>query len=358
MCILRPIRLAVVLLCAASPLAGQSLMYRSPNLSGTWVPDPGVVQFDFVHRFYVGDAASGHFVLNYPTFTLATGLGRGLSVGAWFGTHSLAGTGRGAVSTNETEVYARWRMWGGPEGTDGAHVAVTPAYDFLARSVDGELSLDYTRGPVTLEGAARVLSKPLGASTGARAAVAGGAVVRLTRVIALSGDVGSMLGPTVKAAWSAGLQFQIPGTPHTFALEVSTAQTSSIQGNSIGTVQTKKPLYGFEFTIPLHLDRFAPWFHPHRGESAAGAANLPPAAATVEVTSMHFRGDTVTVSAGQVVEWVNRDPLDHSVTLDDGSMASPLIHPGARFRIVFDHAGTFSYHCTPHPFMKGVVVVK
>jgi plastocyanin len=202
------------------------------------------------------------------------------------------------------------------------------------------------------------MSHPLGDTTGARAALAGGAVVRLTRYVALSADVGSMLSPTVKAAWSAGLQFQIPGTPHTFALEVSTAQTSSIQGNSIGTVQTGKPLYGFEFTIPLHLNRFAPWFHPHRGEVSAAAANMPPAAATVEMKSMHFGSDTVTVSAGQAVEWVNGDPLDHSVTLDDGSMASPLIHPGARFRIVFDHAGTYAYHCTPHPFMKGVVIVK
>lgn len=356
MCLLRPSRLAIVLLCAASPLAGQSLLYRSPNLSGTWVPDPSVVQFDFVHRFYVSPAPS-HTVTNFPTFTVATGLGRGLAVGAWFGTRSLAGTGRSAASLNETEVFARWRMWGGPEGSDGAHVAVTPAYDFLARSADGELSLDYTRGPITLEGAARVLSKPLGASTGARAALAGGAVVRLTRYVALSADVGSMVGPTVKAAWGVGLQFLIPGSPHTFALEVSTAQTNSIQGNSIGT-GISKPLYGFEFTIPLHLGRFAPWFHPHRGDAAGAAANLPPAGATLDMKDLHFGSDTVTVSAGQAVEWVNNDPLDHSVTLDDGSMASPLIHPGARFRFVFDHAGTFSYHCTPHPFMKGVVVVK
>ncbi|HEY6808364.1 MAG TPA: plastocyanin/azurin family copper-binding protein [Gemmatimonadales bacterium] len=357
MCILRPHRLAVALLCAAAPLAGQSLLYRSPNLTGTWVPEPAVVQFDFVHRFYVAPASSGHFVINYPTFTLATGLARGVSLGAWFGTHSLAGSRRGAVSSNETEVFARWRAWGAPEGTEGAHLAITPAYDFLARSADGELSLDYSRGALTLEGAARIMSRPLGDTTGARAALAGGAVVRLTRYVALSADVGSMLSPTVKAAWSAGLQFQIPGTPHTFALEVSTAQTSSIQGNSIGTVQTKKPLYGFEFTIPLHLGRFAPWFHPHRGD-AAPAANQPPAAATVDVTSMHFAADTVTISAGQAVEWVNGDPLDHTITLDDGSMGSPLIHPGARFRYVFDHAGTFAYHCTPHPFMKGVVVVK
>src|SRR2546427_8548786 len=44
--------------------------YRSANLGGTWVIDPGVVQFNFVHRFYVAPGPS-HAVVNNPTFTLA-----------------------------------------------------------------------------------------------------------------------------------------------------------------------------------------------------------------------------------------------------------------------------------------------
>ncbi len=35
----------------AAPLSAQSLLYRSPNLGGTWTPDPGVVQINFAHRF-------------------------------------------------------------------------------------------------------------------------------------------------------------------------------------------------------------------------------------------------------------------------------------------------------------------
>ena len=57
----------------ASPLPAQSLLFRSPNLAGTWVPEAGVVQFNFLHRFYVGGAPT-HSVVNFPTFTLAVGL--------------------------------------------------------------------------------------------------------------------------------------------------------------------------------------------------------------------------------------------------------------------------------------------
>src|SRR5882724_13717705 len=69
-CLMKHASLAVLaaVVLAAAPLRGQSLLYRPPNLGGTWVPDPGVVQFNFVHRFYVADAAGAHKVTNFPTF--------------------------------------------------------------------------------------------------------------------------------------------------------------------------------------------------------------------------------------------------------------------------------------------------
>src|SRR5256884_4030225 len=155
--------LALLVLAAApagTPLAAQSLLYRGPNMGGTWVPDAAVVQFNFLHRFYVTPGPS-HAVINYPSFTLAAGLGHDISFGGWFATKSLAGTGAGAQSTNETEVFVRWRAIGA-EGREGFSVAITPAYDLLAKSVDGELGVDWTRGRVTLEAAARGISRELG----------------------------------------------------------------------------------------------------------------------------------------------------------------------------------------------------
>ena len=346
------------LVCAlavlAAPLSAQSLLFRSPNLSGTWVPSPGVVQFNFLHRFYVAPAAGGHGVVNFPTFTLATGIARRVAIGAWFATKSPVGVGRGALSSNETEVFARWRAFGGAEGTEGLHASVTPAYSMLAHSLDGELGLDYTIGSLTVEGAARFAAKPLGASGGARAAFAGGAVARLNQYIAFSADVGSFVSPTVRAAWSVGVQVGIPSSPHTFAFEISNAAASTIQGNSIGG---PLKLYGFEFTIPLHLSRFSPWFHKSKTAAVAGDVSAP-IGATITINAMKFPADTIVITTGQAVRWNNTDPLGHTITFDGGEPGSELINPGGAFVHRFDHAGTFAYHCTPHPFMKGVIVVK
>jgi amicyanin len=340
---------------AATTLDAQSLLFRSPNLAGTWVPEPDVVQFNFLHRFYVtpATAGSGHFVINSPTFTLSTGVTHRIAIGTWFATKSFVGAGRGATSTDETELFARWRAFGGAEGTEGLHVAVTPAYSMLAKSADGELAADYTIGALTIEGAARYASKALGLSKG-RAAFAGGAVARLSRYFALSADIGSFVSPTVRAAWSAGIQVLIPNSPHTFAFEVSNVTASTIQGNSIGSSQR---LYGFEFTIPIHLRRFAPWFHKG-GSSAVTGDVAAPLGATVTIGAMKFPTDTVVISVGQAVRWNNTDPLGHTVTFDNGEPGSALIDPNGSYVRRFDHAGAFTYHCTPHPFMKGVVVVK
>lgn len=343
---------ALVLL--AAPVSAQSLLYRSPNLSGTWVSAPGVVQFNFLHRFYVYPASAGHFVVNSPTFTLTTGVVQRVAVGAWFATRSPVGSGRGAGSNNETEVFARWRLLGGPEGSAGFHASVTPAYSFLAQSVDGELGADYTIGALTVEGAARIAQKPLGASGGARAAFAGGAVARINRYVALSADLGSFVSPTVRAAWSVGITAAIPNSPHTFAFEVSNAPASTIQGNSIGGSQR---LYGFEFTIPLHLSRFGVWFHKSASAAVAGDVNAP-VGATITISAMKFPQDTIVVTAGQAVRWNNADPLGHTITFDGGEPGSELINPGNAYVHRFDRPGTYAYHCTPHPFMKGVVVVK
>ncbi|HET7295589.1 MAG TPA: plastocyanin/azurin family copper-binding protein [Gemmatimonadales bacterium] len=344
--------LSVLLVCAAAvPLGAQSLMYRPPNLGGTWVPDGGVVQFHVSHRFYVAPAAGSHKITNFPTFTLALGLGRDLAIGTHYGTNSFVV--QNPYRPNETEAYARWRVIGG-EGKDGFAVSVTPAYNFAAHSADGELGVDYTVGRLTLSGAARGMSKAFGVDT-ARAAFAGGVAARVTDYIALSADVGSFVSPAVRAAWSVAVDFVIPGSPHTFSLQASNATTSTIEGNSIGF---GKMLYGFEFTIPLHLKRFAPWFHGSPKPVAFGAPAGTAVAADVRMTALKFRADTVTISAGQAVRWTNDDPLEHTVTFAGAEAGSPPIPSHGTYVRRFDQPGTYAYHCTPHPFMTGVVVVK
>ena len=353
---MKRVSLALLVLAAppvATPLAAQSLLYRPPNLGGTWVPDGGVVQFNFLHRFYVFPGPS-HFVENHPTFTLVAGFGHNIAFGGRFATKSITGGG-GEQSSNETELYARWRAYGA-EGRPGFAVAVTPAYNLLAKSLDGELGVDWTQGPVTLHGAARAVSRRLGDPATGAGAFAGGFDVRLTRYIGLSADIGSFVSPAGRAAWSAAIDLLIPGSPHTFSLQVSNAQSATIQGASIGyaAVGAGHVLYGFEFTIPLHLKRFSPWFH------GTGRPKLvvPEGAAVVKITQYKFATDTVRIPAGATVVWANDDVAEHTVTFDGTEPGSPTIAPSGTFSHRFDRPGTYPYHCTPHPFMKGVVVVK
>src|SRR2546422_2647126 len=155
------------LLVAPALLAGQASLDRPPNLLGTWVPDPAVLQFNFLHRFYVSPAPS-RSVLNFPTFTFALGLPQRIALGTRYSTRAET-----PGKTNEIEVFARWRVLSG--GHRPIAVAVTPAWDGSSKSVNGELSVDWTRRHLTLSGAVRGMTQPFGAKP-AKAALAGGAV--------------------------------------------------------------------------------------------------------------------------------------------------------------------------------------
>jgi len=350
--------LGPVLSMLAVPLAlpGQLRLDRTPNLSGTWVADLGVLQFNFQHRFYVFPEAQQHSVVNFPTFTFALGLPARVNLGTRYSTRSET-PGHG----NEIELFGRWRILGGP--TAPIAVAVTPAWNAIARSADGELGVDWSYGHVTLSGALRGMTKPFGAKP-AKAALAGGAVIRLNNYVALSGDVASFVSPdsTQKAAWSGGLLLLIPGSPHTFSLHASNVSVNTIEGSSKrgSFFGLAKVVYGFEFTIPLHFKRFAPWFRPGGGAKPAAAGERGAAAATIRMAQIKFQADSIAIGAGQIVRWVNEDPLDHTVTFDTAGAppGSQLVPKGGSYAVRFDTPGVYAYHCTPHPFMKGVVVVK
>ncbi len=84
-----------------------------------------------------------------------------------------------------------------------------------------------------------------------------------------------------------------------------------------------------------------------------------PASASVEIKNFAFNPGTVTVKVGTKVTWTNNDSAPHTVTSDSGSPlnSKSILSPGQSFSYTFTTAGTFPYHCTIHPTMKGQVVV-
>ena len=337
-------------LVASAP--GQSTLERGPNLTGTWTVPTGVLQFNFIHRFRVGPAPV-HKVTNSPTFVFAAGPTSWLTFAARYASNSLT-TGDG-TKPNELEALIKWRVIGGP-GRGPITVAAIPAYNFTTKSADGEVAVDYTTRWLTLSAAGRALASPYDIDE-ARFAVAGGAALRLNDYVAVTGDIAALterLSPSEPnvAAWGVALQFAIPGSGHTVSLHATNSAVNTLEGASAGGSDV---LYGFEFTIPIRLARFAPLFSGRaRRQSADDGA---PAAETIEIREFRFPSDTITVRIGEAVRWVNLDPVEHTVTFTEGGGGSHFFGLRESYRRVFDRAGVYPYHCTPHPFMRGVVKV-
>ncbi len=332
----------------------QSLMDRSPNVSGDWVGASGTLYFNFVHRFATSGAPERK-VSNVPTFLVAAGLPMRLFAGFNYSTNSTLAP----RFPNEWELFARWMPLSEDRGAP-MDVGGQVGYNNAAAGVDAELSLARTLGITRVTVAGRALSNPL-ESGDARLAVAGGATVRLGQFVALAGDVASLLDrdSTERVAWSAGLHFAIPLTPHTVSLHATNSMVTTLQGASRGSPDVR---YGFEFTIPLTLKRYFGRRADARApisDSSAAIVGSAPAGDTVRISIKNLTfGPPLVITAGTTVEWTNDDPLPHTVTAADKSFDSGLVDPGKKFRHTFTRAGTFSFFCVPHPFMKGTVEVR
>lgn len=66
----------------------------------------------------------------------------------------------------------------------------------------------------------------------------------------------------------------------------------------------------------------------------------------------------ITIRVGTKVTWVNNDNTVHTVTADNGSFDSRLLRKGQSWNYTFTKPGIYEYHCDPHPWMKGKVIVQ
>ena len=82
------------------------------------------------------------------------------------------------------------------------------------------------------------------------------------------------------------------------------------------------------------------------------------ASASVTITDYKFTPDTVTVNEGDTVTWTNEGPTVHTATAEDGSFDTGTLNKGESGSATFTSAGTINYICSPHPYMKGKVIVQ
>jgi plastocyanin len=95
----------------------------------------------------------------------------------------------------------------------------------------------------------------------------------------------------------------------------------------------------------------------------------------VTLVSLNFMPETLTVSAGDTVTWVNGESITHTITsgtfsdvdettglrgseAPDGLFDERLGEEGGTFSYTFETAGTYPYFCDIHDGMNAAVVVE
>ena len=89
----------------------------------------------------------------------------------------------------------------------------------------------------------------------------------------------------------------------------------------------------------------------------AAAADAPKAV-EVDIAKFAYGPKDITVAPNATIVWTNHDETPHTVSSNDKSFASKGLDTDDKFQHTFATEGDFSYICTLHPFMTGVVHVR
>ncbi len=171
----------------------------------------------------------------------------------------------------------------------------------------------------------------------------------------------------IAPAWLAAEEESAPPAP-TAAVEDS-ATTVQDAVPDVPDLPVQTPVTGAD-----EADQPAPEPTPEREQKADREPKAAPAktdersskepsakassSATVTISDFKFTPDTVTVNEGDTVTFNNDGPTVHTATADDGSFDTGSLREGESGSATFTQAGTITYFCQPHPFMKGSVVVQ
>ena len=92
------------------------------------------------------------------------------------------------------------------------------------------------------------------------------------------------------------------------------------------------------------------------GVGASGRA--VPKTHTVTIEGMRFQPQTLTVSSGDTIVWVNKDLVPHTATSKAGGFDSQTIQADESWKYTAGTKGEFAYICAFHPAMKATLRVQ
>ena len=79
----------------------------------------------------------------------------------------------------------------------------------------------------------------------------------------------------------------------------------------------------------------------------------------IEIKDFAFNPQTITVKSGEKVTWINRDEEPHTiVSVERQFKKSTALDTDQDFTITAGAPGTYSYFCSVHPKMTGIIIVE
>jgi len=97
----------------------------------------------------------------------------------------------------------------------------------------------------------------------------------------------------------------------------------------------------------------------HRGgDVAASPTIVAQTAVGIDIADFTFAPSNVSVPVGARVTWINRDSAPHDATANEAGWATDTLNDGDSGTIEFTEPGSFEYHCSIHPYMRGVISVR
>jgi plastocyanin len=79
---------------------------------------------------------------------------------------------------------------------------------------------------------------------------------------------------------------------------------------------------------------------------------------SLDIIDYDYTPRLISVPVGTSVTWVNKGSVIHTATDTKNAWNTGDVPAGGSASITFDSAGTYTYTCSPHPWMIGQVLVK
>ena len=95
--------------------------------------------------------------------------------------------------------------------------------------------------------------------------------------------------------------------------------------------------------------------------SASNSSQSVASSGAINIKNMMFTPSQISIQKGGTVTWTNNDNIVHTVVDDLSNVGGPSsgdIQPGGTYSFTFNKTGSFQYHCSIHPSMRGTIVVK